>query len=138
VDGAPRPPTVTLLSIALVLLAIVTGLAGVAVSELSQSFGADYDRAFAVVGLLVGAALAVAGLTLWTGAAPAWLVVVLTSSFPLMCVVGASSSSDLSAMLGPAVVAWLALWWLLRRPATAAWLRSQHDAGRNARGDSWL
>jgi hypothetical protein len=133
-----RPILVTVVSVSLVLGALVTCLAGLLVSQLTTTWGGEYDGVYAGVGLLVGAALATAAVGLWTGSAPGWLVVCLAASFPLMCVVGASSSSDLSALAPVAVIVWLALWLLVRRPKVAAWLRARDDRPRSPGGDSWL
>jgi len=108
------------------------------VSQLTTMWGADYEGVYAGVGILVGAALVGAATVLWAGAVPAWVVIGLASSFPLMCVVGAPTSSDLATMVPFAVVGWLALWWLLRRPGIVSWLRSRDDGARVSGGDSWL
>jgi hypothetical protein len=139
VNGDARPVGVILSSIALSLVGLVTGLVGISLSKATTIWGANYDGTYAVVGLLAGAALVAAAAVLWRGAAQAWLVMVLAASFPLMCAVGSLSSSDLSTLLPLAVVAWLALWFVLRRPAVAAWLRDGGESGRSSeRADTWL
>jgi hypothetical protein len=137
-DSLTRPVGVTIISAVLVLVGLATGLAGFALSEATTILGGEYDGVYVGVGLLVCGALLAGAVGLWTGAAPGWLVICLAASFPLMCMIGALSSVDLASLAPLAVIAWLALWWLLRRPGIVAWLRARDDRPDLAGGDSWL
>lgn len=77
-----------------------------------------------MAGLVVAVPLFVAAIGAWTGALSRRVVLALCLVLPIACAVGARSSLDLAALLLVTVVAWLLLWWLLRRGQPARWLLS--------------
>lgn len=121
-DGRPRPAAAV--AAVLVALGVLAPVAGLLLSAVSSCCGSPdpVDGTPFLVGLVVGAALATSGLVLWRGGRPPATVLAPAAAAPAACALAAPGSSDFQALLPVAVVAWLALWWLLRRPVTRRWL----------------
>ena len=121
VSGA-RPRSCTVVAVVLCALAVVVCLAGLVLTSVSACCGSPDppDGTYAFVGSIVGAGLALAGVALWAGWLPRWVLLVLTAGLPVASVV--SGSADGVALFTGTTLAWLGLGWFLWRPATAAWL----------------
>lgn len=121
-----RPRSVHLVAGLLGTLAVSCALVGVAATQFSNCCGSPDppDQTYALVGLLVGGALVLAAAGLWARFLPSWALLACAASVPVICAVATPSSSDLGGVLPFAVVGWVALWWFLRRPRIAEWLRS--------------
>jgi hypothetical protein len=111
-------------TVVLVALGVLASVAGLLLSAVSSCCGSPdpADGTPLLVGLVVGVALVASGVVLWRGARPAATVLALAAAGPGACAVAASGSSDFQALLPVAVVAWLALAWLLRRSGPKRWL----------------
>jgi hypothetical protein len=130
-----RPRSVALVAACVVVVGALSFLVGLTASALDGCCGSPEggDSAYAVYGLVVGVASAVAGLLLWLGGTSRWPVLGLTAFVPVACVVASWSSVDLAAAAPFAVVGWLLLAWFVSRGSAAAWLgatRRVDDAPR--------
>src|SRR5262245_7262870 len=119
-----RPRSVSVVAGTLVVLAVVCALLGLAATEISACCGTSEppEGRHAVIGLLIGGAVAVAAAGLWAALLPGWALVLATSPVPIMCAVAAWSSSDLAGLLPFALVGWLAFWWFVRWSSVTMWL----------------
>ena len=125
-EAGVRPRSVHLVAGVLGTLAVLCVLAGVAATQFSNCCGSPDppDQTYALVGLLVGGALALAAAGLWARFLPSWALLSCAAGVPIICAVAAPSSIDLAGVLPFAVIGWAAFWWFLRRPRVATWLRS--------------
>ncbi len=69
--------------------------------------------------------MAGAGCSVCSRRSPCGTVLAPAAAGPAACALAAPGSSDFQALLPVALVAWLALWWLLRRPVTRRWLAGE-------------
>ncbi len=124
-----RPRSVSFVVVALALLAVVCVLLGLVAKQVSACCGSPDppDGTPALVGLLVGGAVALAAAGLCAAFLPVWALVLCTAAVPITCAVAASSSSDLAALLPFAAVGWIAFWLFVRQPFVRAWLTSSSD-----------
>jgi len=108
----------------LLLLAGVAAIMGMLASWASNCCGStdSSDPMPAVVGLLVAAALGLAGLGLIQGVMRPWLLVAMTAVVPIVCVAGAVHSSDLGQLAPFALLGWAAFALVLRADSMRAWL----------------
>ena len=118
-------------SVALFAVALFSVAVGLLATSLSSCCGSgdSADGTYALIGIVVGAAVSVAGVGLWFGSLPRIVLLALTVPAPAVCAVAAGSSSDLAGLLWFAVAGWLALGLYLYRPAVSRWL-SRSAPGR--------
>jgi hypothetical protein len=108
----------------LVLVAVVSALAGIGISWASSCCGSSEpaDPTAALVGIGVAGAMFVGGAGLWSGRVSRRAVLVSTAALPAVVVAAAPWSLD-AAGLGPFVVlGWVGLWRYLARPAPSGWV----------------
>jgi len=122
--GVVRPRAVGVSACLLVVTGLVAATMGLLLSWVSNCCGSPdpADGTPALVGLAAGAALGTAGVALWRRAASRTTVLGLAAVGPVVCGIAAAGSVDFQALLPFALVAWGALWFLLRRPAAGDWL----------------
>jgi hypothetical protein len=126
VTDDPRPRSASVVSVAMfavALLSVVVGLLATAVSGCCGSSDTSSDPVPLLAGLGVAAALGVAAFGLWSGSLSRLVLLACTAALPIVCAIASASSSDLAALLPFTVVGWALLWWYLRRPRVARWLR---------------
>jgi hypothetical protein len=119
-----RPAAAVAIGVVLVLTALVSALAGLAASWVSNCCGSadGSDPVPAVLGLAVATLLVLAAAGLVGGWMRRWLVVSITAVVPVACLVAASTSSDLASAAPFALAGWGVLAWLVSRPPVAPWL----------------
>jgi hypothetical protein len=126
VEAQVRPRSVQVVVAVLGTLAVICVLGGFAATAASSCCGSPDppDSTYALVGLVLGGALVVAAIGLWSRRLPVWTLLACAATVPVTFLIAASSSVYLAALLPFAVAGWFAFWWFLRRPRVAAWLRS--------------
>ena len=122
----PRPRSVSVVSVAMfagAFLSAVVGLLATAVSNCCGSSDTSSDPVPLLAGLGVATALGFAAFGLWPGSLSRRALLACTAALPIVCAIASRSSSDLAGLLPFTVVGWTLLWWYLRRPPVARWLR---------------
>ena len=89
------------------------------------------EAVYAVIGLVAAGCCASAALGVWSARLTRAAVLALAATVPLASLAGATQGVDFEALALLAILAWLGLALLLRRPAPAHWLtrRGNADSG---------
>ena len=121
-----RPRSASVVSVAMLaaaLLSVGVGLIATTVSGCCGASDTSSDPVPLLAGIGVAAALGLAAFGLWSGSLSRRALLACTAALPIVCAVASASSLDLAALLPFTLVGWALLWWYLRRPPVARWLR---------------
>lgn len=75
-----------------------------------------------LVGLMVAASTAAAGIGLWSGRVSRRVLLLCGAAMPAVVLAVSPSSSDFQGLVPIVVLGWLWLWWYLRRPVAIGWI----------------
>jgi hypothetical protein len=129
-EPSRRPRSVVAVAVGLIVTGGLSALAGVAASAASSCCGSPdpADPTPALAGLVAAAGVSAAAIGLWRGRMRRGALLLVSAALPVAVVAAAPSSSDLAALVPVVLLGWLALWWYLRRPVAAGWLRRGRGA----------
>jgi hypothetical protein len=119
-----RPRSIAAVAVVLFLLGVLSALSGMAVSAASSCCGSSdpSDTTPTVLGFMLAAPIFATGLGLWSGRMSR-RVLLLCAAAPLAVLAAASPYSvDLSGLVPVGLLAWLWLFWYLRRPVALGWV----------------
>ena len=71
---------------------------------------------------MVAAALAAAGVGLWSGRVSRRVVLLCAAAVPVVALAVSPWSSDFQSLVPVGLLGWLGLWWYLRRPVAIGWV----------------
>lgn len=119
-----RPRSIAAVAVVTILLGVLSTLSGMAVSAASSCCGSSdpSDTTPTLLGFIVAAPIVAAGIGLWS-ARMTRRVLLLCTAVPLAVAAAASPySSDLQSLGPVGLLAWLWLFWYLRRPVAFVWV----------------